>query len=125
MLALVLLYSAGPTNIKSQRKIRKEPHMDPVSRDEITKRLEALKPGEKLRMLTSPTFGDMTIIFELNPAWPNKHQKKFLLWVGKTEDIARKSKPFNQSDKAKKLAGWAADRWPQWLPEETPAEKAA
>jgi len=99
--------------------------MDPISRDEITKRLEALKSGEKLRLRTSPTFGDMTIILELNPAWPNKHQKKFLLWVGKTEEIARKSKPFNQSDKAKKLAGWAADRWPQWLPPETTIDKAA
>jgi len=99
--------------------------MDPISRDEITKRLEALKPGEKLRMRTSPTFGDMTVIFELNPAWPNKHQKKFLLRAGKTEAAARKEKPFNQSDKARKLAGWAADRWPQWLPAETTTEEAA
>jgi hypothetical protein len=99
--------------------------MNPINRDEITKRLEALKPGEKLMMRTSPTFGDMTVIFELNPAWPGKHQKKFLLWVGKTEAAARKEKPFNQSDKAKKLAGWAADRWPQWLPAEPTIEKAA
>ena len=99
--------------------------MNPISRDEITKRLEALKPGETLKMRTSPTFGEMTVVFELNPAWPNKHQKKFLLWVGKTEAAARKEKPFNQSDKAKKLAGWAADRWPQWLPAETTIEKAA
>jgi hypothetical protein len=99
--------------------------MEPISRDEITKRLEALKPGETLKMRTSSTFGDMILVFELNPAWPNKHQKKFILWVGKTEDLARKGKPFNQSDKAKKLAGWAADRWPQWLPAETSTKQAA
>jgi hypothetical protein len=47
------------------------------------------------------------------------------MWVGKTEAAACKDKPFNQSDKAKKLVGWVAERWPQWLPEETIIEKAA
>ena len=99
--------------------------MEPLSRDEILSRLESLQPGEKLMLRTSPTFGEMTVILELNPAWPQKRQKKYLLWVGKTEDIARKGKPFNQSDKAKNLAGWAADRWVQWLREETVTDKAA
>lgn len=99
--------------------------MNPVSRDEILKRIEGLQPGEKLKMRTSPTFGEMTVIFELNPAWPKKGQKKYFLWVGKTEAAARKDKPFNQSDKPKKLAGWAAERWPQWLPEDISTEKAA
>ena len=99
--------------------------MVPVSRDEILKRLESIQPGEKLMLRTSPTFGEMTVILELNPAWPKKGQKKYLLWVGKTEAAARKEKPFNQSDKAKKLVGWVVDRWPQWLPVETVTEKAA
>ena len=99
--------------------------MKPVSRDEIVKRLESIKPGEKLRLRTTPTFGEMTVILELNPAWPKKGEKKYLLWVGKSEAAAHKDRPFNQSDKAKKLAGWVAERWPQWLPEETPFDKAA
>jgi hypothetical protein len=99
--------------------------MNPVSRDEILQKLEKLQPGEKLKLRTSPTFGEMIAILELNPAWPQKHLKKYLLWVGKSEDAARKGKPFNQSDKPKKLAGWVADRWPQWLTEAPPSEKAA
>ena len=99
--------------------------MDPIRRDEILKRLESIRPGEQLKLRTTPTFGDMTVILALNPAWPKKGEKKYLLWVGKTEAAARKDKPFGQSDKAKKMAGWVADRWPQWLPEETVTEKAA
>lgn len=99
--------------------------MEPLSREEIQERLENLQPGEKLKLRTSPTFGEMTVILELNPAWPKKGAKKYLLWVGKTEAAARKDKPFNQSDKAKKLAGWAAERWSQWLQEEPVTEKAA
>jgi len=99
--------------------------MNPISRDQIQKRMEALKLGEKLKMRTGPTFGEMMVIFELNPAWPQKGQKKYLMWVGKTEAAARKDRPFNQSDKSKKLAAWAAERWPQWLPGEIPVEKAA
>jgi hypothetical protein len=30
-----------------------------------------------------------------------------------------------QSDKAKKVAKWPADRWSQWLPEEIAPDKAA
>jgi hypothetical protein len=99
--------------------------MEPVSKNEILKRLETLQPGEKLKMRTSPTFGEMMVIFELNPAWPKKGQKKFFLWVGKTEAAARKDRPFNQSDKPQKLAAWAAERWTQWLREEAIIDKAA
>jgi len=99
--------------------------MQTVSIAEIVKRLENIKPGEKLKLRTSPTFGEFMAILELNPAWPQKGQKKYLLWVGKTEAAARMGKPFFQSDKAKKVAGWPADRWAQWLPEDIAPEKAA
>lgn len=99
--------------------------MNPVSRDEILKRMESIQPGEKLKLRTTPTFGEMTIIVELNPDWPKKGEKKYRMWVGKTEAAARKDKPFYQSDKPKKLAGWAAERWPQWLTEDAVTEKAA
>jgi hypothetical protein len=99
--------------------------MQPLSTVEIVKRLENIKPGEKLKLRTSKTFGEFIVILELNPAWPQKGQKKYLSWVGKTEEAARKDKPFLQSDKAKKVAAWAADRWAQWLPEDITPEKAA
>ena len=99
--------------------------MQPVRIAEIMKRLENIKPGEKLKLRTSPTFGEYTAILEQNPAWPKKGEKKYLLWVGKTEAAARMGKPFYQSDKAKKVASWPADRSSQWLPEEITPEKAA
>jgi len=99
--------------------------MKPVAIDEIVKRLENIQPGEKLRLRTSPTFGEFMAILELNPAWPKKGEKKYLLWVGKTETVARAGKPFYQSDKAKKVASWPGERWSQWLTEEIIPVKAA
>jgi hypothetical protein len=52
-------------------------------------------------------------------------KKKYLLWVGKTKGHARKYKPFDASDKAKKLAGWVSKRWPWWLQAEIPEGKKA
>lgn len=99
--------------------------MKPVSTDEILKRLENIQPGEKLRLQTSPTFGEHVAILEPNPAWPQKGEKKYLLWVGKTEAAARAGKPFFQSNKAKKVASWPGERSSHWLPEEISPEKAA
>jgi hypothetical protein len=99
--------------------------MQPVSLNEILKRLENIQSGEKLRLRTGQTFGEFMVIMELNPAWPKKHEKKYLLWVGKTEAAACAGKPFYQSDKAKKIANWPAERWCQWVAEETTPQKAA
>ena len=99
--------------------------MEPVSRDEIIKRLQKIQHGENLKFRLSPTFGADIVILELNPAWPQKGQKKFLLWLGKTEALARRDKPFIQSDKAKKVARWVGERWAQWLPDLVAPDKAA
>jgi len=96
-----------------------------VSLNEILERLENIQPGQKLKLRTSKTFGEYMVILELNPAWPKKGEKKYLLWVGKTEAAARAGKPFLQADKAKKVASWPAERWSQWLPEEIVPDKAA
>ena len=98
---------------------------EPIGKDEIIERLEKIQPGETLKFQLSPTFGDMVVILENNPAFPKKGEKKYLLWVGKTEAHARKDKPFDTSDKAKKLATWVAERWPQWLQAENPEGKKA
>ena len=106
-------------------KMKKELNITPVRKDEIIGRLEKLQLGETLKFRLSPTFGESIVILELNPAYPKKGEKRYLLWVGKTEENARKDKPFYTSDKAKKIAGWVSERWPQWLPQAPPQEKAA
>jgi hypothetical protein len=87
--------------------------------------MEKLQQGETLKFRLSPTFGGMIVILELNPAYPKKNEKRYLLWLGKTEEHARRDNPYDTSAKAKKLAGWVSERWPQWLQEAPLAEKAA
>ncbi|MEW6670851.1 MAG: hypothetical protein AB1427_04060 [Thermodesulfobacteriota bacterium] len=99
--------------------------MKPVSRNEIIERMEKLQPGERLTFQLTPTFSSQFVILELNPAFPGKGEKKYLLRVGKTEERARTDKPYNSSDKAKKLAEWVAERWPQWVVDTTPPQAKA
>jgi len=97
----------------------------PVSKKIITDALENLKPGECLKFKLSPTFGGRTVILEVNPAFPQKGQKKFLLRWADDEAQARAATPFMTSDKAKKLAEWVADRSPEWLDQPPTLRKAA
>jgi hypothetical protein len=99
--------------------------MKPVSKIEIIERMEKLQPGERLTFQLTPTFSSQIVILELNPAFPGKKEQKYLLRVGKTEERARADKPYNSSDKAKKLAEWVAERWPQWVEKNPPQLKAA
>lgn len=91
----------------------------PPTRKEIIAQMEKLQPHESLKFQLSPTFGGSLAILERNPAYPEKHQKKFLLWIGDDEADARKSEPYDSADKAKRLAAWVADRWPLQLVSET------
>jgi len=100
--------------------------MPQITRKEITERLEALKPGESLRFRLTETFGARFVILQLNPLYPQKGQKKFVLLNGKDEANARSQAPFYASDKAKKLAEWVADRAAGWITEtEPPLQRAA
>ena len=99
--------------------------MKPVSKAEIMDRMEKLQVGERLCFQLSPTFASQIAIIELNPAHPKKGEKKFLLRLGKTEERARTDKPFDSSDKAKHLAAWVAERWPQWTDAQLSQPKAA
>jgi len=99
--------------------------MKPVSKNEIIESMEKLQPGESLKFQLTPTFSSQIVILELNPAFPGKGEKKYLLRVGKTEEHARAGKPYNSSDKAKKLAEWVAERWPQRIDTTPPQLKAA
>ena len=100
--------------------------MVPTSKKEIMERMEDLKPGECLRFRLSETFGERFIILELNPLYPQKGQKKYVLLNGKDEANARSQAPFYASDKAKKLAEWVADRAATYITEtEPPLQRAA
>lgn len=99
--------------------------MKPVSKEEIIERMEKLQPGESMRFQLSSTFASQFVILELNPEYPKKGEKKYLLRLGKTEARAQMDRPFDASDKPKKLAGWVAERWPQWVEAKGPQPKAA
>jgi hypothetical protein len=99
--------------------------MKPVSKNEIIERMEKLQPGERLTFQLTPTFSSQIVILELNPAYPGKGENKYLLRLGKTEARAKGDKPYISSDKAKKLAEWVAERWPQWADTTPPQSKAA
>lgn len=97
----------------------------PVSKKVILDGMENLKPGECLKFKLSPTFGGRTVILEINPAFPQKGKKKFVLRWADNEALARAAAPFISSDKAKKLAERVADRSPEWLDQPPTFQKAA
>jgi len=100
--------------------------MPEITKKEITERLEALKPGESLRFRLTATFGERFVILQVNPLYPKKGQKKFVLLNGKDEANARSQPPFYAAVKAKKLAEWVADRADRWITEtEPPLQRAA
>ena len=77
-----------------------------MNRDEIIKRMEELKDGEVLNFSIPATFGGGTAIIELNPKRSDKGGKKYLLKTGSGGNV----KPHWDTDKAKDLAKWVADR---------------
>jgi hypothetical protein len=74
-----------------------------LSRDEIIERMAHLQDGETLKFTIPEIFGGGIAIIGLNP---QKGGKKYLLEVG-NED---KTSPYWDTDKAKDLAKWVADR---------------
>jgi hypothetical protein len=89
--------------------------MATVSRGEIIGKMEELNNGVQLGLRLSPTFGAGVVVIELNPAHPEKGQKKYLMWWGTDAVKAKAKSPFLTSDKAKSIASWVADRAPQWV----------
>jgi hypothetical protein len=77
-----------------------------LSRDEIIKRMEQLKEGEAMKFNIPVTFGGGIAVIELNQNYPKSGGKKYLLKLGKDENVS----PYSDSDKPKDLAKWVADR---------------
>jgi hypothetical protein len=89
--------------------------MATVSKKEIIQKMEELKDGARLIFRLSPTFGSGAVIIELNPSHKESGQQRYLMWWGNDEVQARAKAPFMASDKAKKIASWAADRAAEWV----------
>ncbi|NWG03364.1 MAG: hypothetical protein HXY44_10980, partial [Syntrophaceae bacterium] len=76
------------------------------SREEIISRMEQLKDGESLKFNIPEIFGGGVAIIELNPKRSEKGGKKYLLTLKEGDEV----KPYWDTNKAKDLAKWVADR---------------
>ena len=84
--------------------------MEFLSKKDVIQMMERLTGEQKLVFKLPETYGGGAAVLELNPLYPQKKQKKFILRTGKDAEVAKKAKPFWSSDKAKDLAAWVADR---------------
>lgn len=84
------------------------------SKKEIIQKIEQMSDGAQLIFTLNETFGGGVAIIELNPSYPEKGQKKYLLRWGKSIEDTKAQAPLINSDKAKNVAGWVADRFGQW-----------
>ena len=89
--------------------------MATVEKKEIIQKMEGLKNGIALGLRLGEVFGGGFVFIELNPAFPQKGQKKYIMRWGKGETETKTQAPFMFTDKAKNIAGWVADRAAQWL----------
>lgn len=91
--------------------------METVSKKEIIQKMEEMKNGVVLGLRLGEVFGAGFVFIELNPSYPQKGQKKYLMRWGKRESETKTQAPFMVTDKAKNIAGWVSDRAAQWLPQ--------
>jgi len=91
--------------------------MENVTKKEIMQRMEELKNGAALGLKLGEVFGGGYVFIELNPAYPEKGHKKYLMRWGKGEAETKVLSPFLVTDKAKSIAGWVSDRAARWLPQ--------
>ncbi len=82
-----------------------------ISAEEIIKQMEQFQTGQYLTFSFPATFGGGKAIIGLNPQYPGKGQKKYVLKLGKDEVLAEKATPIMTSDKPKSLAKWITDRF--------------
>jgi hypothetical protein len=89
--------------------------MPDATKKEIIEKMEAMGNGASLAFRLGTVFGAGLALVELNPAYPQKGQKKYLMRWGKEVEDTRKQASLLSSDKAKVIAGWISDRAAQWI----------
>jgi len=77
-----------------------------LSREEIINRMGQLKDEESLKFSIPEIFGGGMAIIGLNPKRSEKGAQKYLLEI----EIGEEVKPYWDTNKAKDLAKWVADR---------------
>ena len=82
-----------------------------VSTEEIIKQMEQFQNGQTLTFSFPAVFGGGRAIIGLNPQYPAKGEKKYVLKLGKDEVLAGKASPILTSDKPKHLAKWITERF--------------
>jgi hypothetical protein len=98
--------------------------MPTFTRDQIIKMIEQLSNGQRLVYKLHETFGGGLSALELNPLYPGKKQKKYILRLGKDIELAKTATPFWSSDKIKDVAGWVADRAVEMVEQPEPLKEA-
>ena len=86
-----------------------------VSTEEIIKQMEQFQNGQNLTFSFPPVFGGGRAIIGLNPKYPAKGEKKYVLKLGKDEVLAEKASPILISDKPKHLAKWITERFGEMM----------
>jgi hypothetical protein len=89
--------------------------MATADKKEIIQRMEQMKDGDELSLRLAKVFGAGFVLIKLNASYPGKGEKKYVMRWGKTEADTKTLSPFIASDKAKKIAGWIADRAAEWI----------
>ncbi len=82
-----------------------------VSTEEIIKQMEEFQNGQNLTFSFPAVFGGGKAIIALNPQYPAKGEKKYVLKLGKDEVLAEKASPILTSDKPKHIAKWITERF--------------
>ncbi len=82
-----------------------------TSVEEIINQMEQFQNGQNLTFRFPPVFGGGVAIIRLNPQYPAKGEKKYVLKLGKDEILAEKATPILTSDKPKHLAKWITERF--------------
>ncbi len=82
-----------------------------VSTEDIIKQMEQFQDGQNLTFSFPSVFGGGKAIIRLNPQYPAKGEKKYVLKLGKDEALAEKASPIMTSDKPKPIAKWITERF--------------
>ena len=80
------------------------------NKKDISVMIESLQDGGRLAFQLHDTFGGGVSLVGLNPLYPGKKQKKYIIRLGKDVELAQKSTPFWSSDKIKDVSNWVSDR---------------
>lgn len=81
-----------------------------LSTQEIIKQMEQFQNGQSLTFTFPAVFGGGVAIIGLNPQYPAKGEKKYILKLGQDEVMAEKASPIFTSNKPKHLAKWITER---------------